>query len=365
MTTPAEPVVVDLVSDSDVEEIELIDLTAEDPPPPRKRPRDEVGSAGTPIYDNPRKKAAAPLPAAESDEDLKVRAQDAYNAQYYARACEAFVELSRRHEAAGDAEKAGHELGNAAACTLMQAYKGGREEQDHAHATETYCVKALALAKHNPTILLRRAKARLILGKTILGQDDARRALAAAEGRAEYRKSFRDDCAAILRERSGPRGAAPRPRVARHRVSRPAGPAWDDVRLRRVNGSRHCRALGLSVARASDRVDGAAAKAEYKKLALELHPDKLRQRGVTDAGAVEAAAARFRAAKDAYEVFGDADKLARFHFCYDVLGTTLPFPDQHDEVLDYDSEDDTHKVRDRSAWTTSKRRVDGPRGARR
>ena len=98
-------------------------------------------------------------------------------------------------------------------------------------------------------------------------------------------------------------------------------------------------------------------KKAFRQIARECHPDVV--------GDDPVKLARFKVAKDAYEVFGDADKLARFHFCYDVLGTTLPFPDQHDEVLDYDSEDDTHKVRDRSAWTTSKRRVDGPRGARR
>ena len=106
------------------------------------------------------------------------------------------------------------------------------------------------------------------------------------------------------------------------------------------------------------RVAEAEAKAKFREKALELHPDKVRQRGEADAARLVAAATRFRACKDAHEVFGDAAKLAKFHANYDVIGTTLPFPDQSDEVLDYASDDDVHIVRDRAAWTTSRRKLD-------
>ena len=157
--------------DSDVEVTgpPVIDLTKDTQPPKRrKRPRDTVRSKGTPIEGDrrPRKRhdvrgatdraRRRRAPVDDRRTKLKRDADAAFKRGCFDEAGSMFVNLAALHEEHGDAEGAGRELGNAAACALNQ----GKEL-----AADRLCTDALKLAPDNASILLRRARCRRVMGK--------------------------------------------------------------------------------------------------------------------------------------------------------------------------------------------------------
>ena len=362
MSADAEVVDLTAASSSDDEEEEVvilghqdrfgtfIDMTGAPPPPPpppnksRKRPRgDEVTSGGV-LVEGPDHGAARveALEAVARRAKLKARAWAKYDAKKYGDARALFARLAREWDAVGDAENAALELHNAASAT--------DEDGSHPEAVRL-CDASLARAPGEPRTLLTRARARAALGDADGAARDADAALAAARGRGADDAAFRRACETVVvaKRTTATTAAAAGTRAAR---------AWPDVRLARFNGSRHVVALGLRAARAGDRVSAEDARRAYRRAALRLHPDKLRQRGATDPAELAAAAAAFEACGAAVEIFSDDAKRARLHYCYDVLGRRHPAPESADEVLDYDSGDDLHTIRDRTTWNESRRRLD-------
>ena len=329
--------------DSDVEVTgpPVIDLTKETAPPKqrRKRPRDSVRTKGTPIEgdrrprkrhdvrgatDRARKRRA---PVDDKRTKLKRDADSAFKRRAFDEAGTMFINLAALHEEHGDDEGAGRELGNAAACALNT----GKEL-----AADRLCTDALKLAPDNAAILLRRARCRRVMGKDAAAKRDAQAAFAKATPLDKSRTSFMRDLQAFGID------------------TQPKDP-WASIRVARLNASKPCKVLGVSIERDGEEITPQAARAAFRKCAVRYHPDKLQQNNITGKEA-EAAKEKFRECREAADLFADASRSRQFHYNYAVIGTRLP-DNISEEVLGYDSDRDAHRIRDRASWLESTRRL--------
>ena len=329
--------------DSDVEVTgpPVIDLTKDTKPPKqrRKRPRDSVRTKGTPIEGDrrPRKRhdvrgatdkaRRRRAPVDDQRTKLKRDADSAFKQRKFDEAGSMFVNLAAAHEEAEDFEGAGRELGNAAACALNT----GKEL-----AADRLCTDALKLAPDNASILLRRARCRRVMGKDAAAKRDAQAAFSKATPLDRSRTSFMRDLQAFGIDTA------------------PKDP-WASIRVARLNASKPCKALGVSVERDGEEITPQAARAAFRKCAVRYHPDKLQQNNITGVEA-EAAKEKFRECREAADLFADASRSRQFHYNYAVIGTRLP-DNISEEVLGYDSDRDAHRIRDRASWLESTRRL--------
>jgi len=327
--------------DSDVEVTgpPVIDLTKDTKPVRRKRPRDTVRSKGTPIEGDrrPRKKhdvrgvtdkaRRRRAPVDDQRTKLKRDADSAFKRRAFDEAGSMFVNLAALHEEAEDFEGAGRELGNAAACALNT----GKEL-----AADRLCTDALKLAPDNASVLLRRARCRRVMGKDAAAKRDAQAAFTKATPLDKSRTSFMRDLQAFGID------------------TQPKDP-WASIRVARLNASKPCTVLGVSVQRDGEEITPQAARAAFRKCAVRYHPDKLQQNNITGQQA-EAAKEKFRECREAADLFADASRSRQFHYNYAVIGTRLP-DNISEEVLGYDSDRDAHRIRDRASWLESTRRL--------
>ena len=126
---------------------------------------------------------------------------------------------------------------------------------------------------------------------------------------------------------------------------------WASIRVARLNASKPCKVLGVSVQRDGEEITPQAARAAFRKCAVRYHPDKLQQNNITGKEA-EQAKEKFRECREAADLFADASRSRQFHYNYAVIGTRLP-DNVSREVLDYDSDRDAHRIRDRASWLES------------